>query len=138
VLTVLDGTVLVGYIVATAVVLGGLISLLLAASTRALGGWSWRRFHHLAQTLVPLAGCGVFLGLSALSVTLLRGEGLALPWVGAARAALLVGAAAWSVWLAWRVAGLSTRGAARGLATMCVMLAAGLAVGGWGLLFWTW
>jgi polyferredoxin len=138
VLTLLDGAVLVGYIVLTALVLGGAISVLLAASTRALGAWSWPRFHHLAQTLVPLAGCGVFLGLSALSVTLLRGEGLALPWVGAARALLLAGAALWSAWLAWRVAGLSAHGAARGLATLCVTLAAGLAVGGWGLLFWTW
>jgi polyferredoxin len=138
VLTLLDGAVLVGYIAVTAVVLGGLISVLLAASTRALGAWSWPRFHHLAQTLVPLAGCGVFLGLSALSVTLLRAEGLTLPWVGAARALLLAGAALWSAWLAWRVAGLSAQGAARGLATLWVTLAAGLAVGGWGLLFWTW
>jgi polyferredoxin len=138
VLTVLDGALLVGYVAATAVVLGGLISVLLAASTRLLGAWSWRRFHHLAQTLVPLAGCGVFLGLSALSVTLLRGEGLALPWVGAVRAALLLGAAMWSVWLAWRVAGLSARGFVRGLATIYVMVAAGVAVGGWGLLFWIW
>jgi polyferredoxin len=138
VLTLLDGAVLVGYILTTALVLGGLIGALLAASTRVLGAWSWRRFHHLAQALVPLAGCGVFLGLSALSVTLLRGEGFGLPWVGAARALMLAGAALWSAWLAWRVAGLSARGAARGLATLCVTLAAGLAVGGWGLLFWTW
>jgi polyferredoxin len=138
VLTLLDGALLIGYVLATALVLGGFIGLMLAASTRALGAWSWRKFHHLAQTLVPLAGCGVFLGLSALSVTLLRGEGFALAWIGAARAALLAGAALWSVWLAWQVAGLSARGAARGLATMGVTGAAGLAVGGWGLLFWTW
>jgi hypothetical protein len=138
VLTLLDGALLVAYVLATALVLGGLIGLMLAVSTRALGAWSWRKFHHLAQTLVPLAGCGVFLGLSALSVTLLRGEGFALAWIGAVRATLLAGAALWSVWLAWQVAGLSTRGAARGLATMGVMGAAGLAVGGWGLLFWTW
>ena len=58
------------------------------------------RFHHLAQTLIPLAGCGVFLGLSALSVTLLRAEGFALQWIGFARIGLLAGAFLWSV-LAW-------------------------------------
>jgi polyferredoxin len=138
VLTLLDGAVLIAYILVTAAILGAVLSALIALATRATGRWSWPRFHHLAQALVPLAGCGVFLGLSALSVTLLRAEGLSLSWVGTARAVLLAGAALWSVWLAWRVSGLSARGVSRALATGCVALAAGLGVGGWGLLFWVW
>jgi hypothetical protein len=137
-MTLLDGTVLIAYIVATGLVVGGAVTVLLAGATRALGAWSWPRFHHLAQALVPLAACGVFLGLSALSVTLLRAEGLTLSWVGAARALLLAGAALWSIWLAWRVAGLSARGLPRGLATACVALATVVGVGGWVLLFWVW
>ena len=138
VLTLLDGAVLIGYILTTALVAGAVLTGLLAVATRVLGGWSWRRFHHLTQTLVPLAGCGVFLGLSALSVTMLRHEGFALAWVGFARAGLLVGAAAWSTWLAWRVSGLSAPGASRGLATACVALASAFGVGGWVLMFWVW
>jgi polyferredoxin len=138
VMTLLDGTVLIAYIVATGLVVGGAVTVLLAGATRALGAWSWPRFHHLAQALVPLAACGVFLGLSALSVTLLRAEGLTLSWVGAARALLLAGAALWSIWLAWRVAGLSARGLPRGFATACVALATVVGVGGWVLLFWVW
>jgi polyferredoxin len=138
VMTLLDGTVLIAYIVATGLVVGGAVTVLLAGATRALGAWSWPRFHHLAQALVPLAACGVFLGLSALSVTLLRAEGFALSWVGAARALLLAGAALWSIWLAWRVAGLSARGLPRGLATAAVALATVVGVGGWVLLFWVW
>jgi hypothetical protein len=138
VMTLLDGAVLIGYIGATALVVGGAVTALLAGATRALGAWSWRRFHHLAQTLVPLAACGVFLGLSALSVTLLRAEGMTLSWVGAARALLLCGAALWSIWLAWRVAGLSASGLPRGLATTCVALATVVGLSGWVLLFWMW
>jgi hypothetical protein len=103
-----------------------------------LGRWSWPRFHHLAQTLIPLAGCGVFLGLSALSVTMLRGEGLALLWIGPVRAVLLAGSALWSVWLAWRVAGLSSGGVRRSLATSCIALATAVSLVGWAMLFWAW
>lgn len=139
VLTLLDGALLVGYIVATALVLGTGVSALLALATRGLGPWSWRRFHHLAQTLIPLAGCGVFLGLSALTVTMLRsGEGMVLHWVGTARMLLLAGASLWCVWLAWRVAGLSTHGIKRSLATGCVALAAAPVILAWALLFWVW
>jgi hypothetical protein len=71
-MSLLDGAVLILYIAATAGVIGGFVSLCLAAATLCLGRWSWARFHHLAQSLVPIAGCGVFLGLSALTVTMLR------------------------------------------------------------------
>lgn len=138
VMTLLDGAVLVGYILATALLWGLAFAALLAVATRLLGRWSWQRYHHLAQALVPLAGCGVFLGLSALTVTLLRSEGLALRWVGDVRAALLVGASLWAIWLAWRVAGLSAKGGSRAVATLCVALAALLSDAGWGLLFWGW
>ena len=86
VLTMLDGAILLAYIGLTAIVIGALTCGFLALATRALGRWSWVRFHHLAQSLIPVAGCGIFLGLSALSVTLLRGEGLRLEWVDLARA----------------------------------------------------
>lgn len=138
VMTLLDGAVLLGYIGATTVVIGGIVTALLALATRAAGRWSWRRFHHLTQALVPLAGCGVFLGLSALTVTMLRTEGLILAWVGPLRMLLLAGASLWSVWLAWRVAGEFSHGVRRGLATASVALAAGVGVGSWALLFWLW
>jgi polyferredoxin len=138
VLTILDGVVLLGYIAVAALVMGGVLSAFVALGTRISGPWSWSRFHHLAQALVPLAGCGVFLGLSALTVTMLRSEGLATGWVGPARAALLVGASLWSVWLAWRVAGLSVGGPARWLAAGCIALAVAAADYGWVLLFWQW
>jgi hypothetical protein len=66
------------------------------------------RFHHFAQSLIPVAGCGVFLGLGGITVTMLRAEGLALGFVGPARALLLGAAAVWSIVLGWKIAGLNT------------------------------
>ena len=136
VMTLLDGAVLLAYIGFAALIVGGLASLLVALATRFVGRWSWARFHHLTQSLVPLAGCGVFLGLSALTVTLLRAEGVDLPWVSAVRAALLAGATAWCIWLAWRIAGRSVHGIARAGATLAVAAAALVGDASWTLLFW--
>ena len=54
----------------------------------------------LAYSLVPLGGVGVFLGLSAMTVSHLSAEGLLLPWLPQIRAALLGIAALWSMGLA--------------------------------------
>ncbi|MFX6056048.1 hypothetical protein ABTE97_19540, partial [Acinetobacter baumannii] len=76
------------------------------------------RFHHLAQTLIPMAGCGVFLGLFSITTSMLKSEGVPVFWVSGLRATLLAGAATWSVWLAWRVVGLWATGLRRAAATV--------------------
>ncbi len=139
VLTLLDGIVMVAYIVLTALVLGGGIMVCLALATRAIGRWSWPRFHHLAQSLIPLAGCGVVLGLSALTVTMLRQEGFAMSFVGPLRIAMLAGASVWSLWLAWQIAARYGRGiAGQAMAVAAVTLAVALGDVSWAALFWLW
>jgi polyferredoxin len=138
VMTLLDGAILLGYIGAAMVGLGLGLGALVALAARVLGPFSLRRFHHLTQTLIPIAGCGVFLGLSALTVTFLRGDGIVIPYVAEMRAFLLGGASLWSAWLAWRVAGLSAGGLRRLAATACIAGAAALSVANWVLLFWVW
>jgi polyferredoxin len=107
IMTPLDGMVLASYLLIAALAIGGMASLCLAASARILGGLDWRpRFHHLAQSLIPVAGCGVFLGLFGLTTTMLHAEGFALPFVASARAMLMAAAALWSIVLGWRICGL--------------------------------
>lgn len=137
VLTLLDGAVLLGYILAAALVIGGGAGLCVAVAARLIGPWSWKRFHHLVQSLIPLAGCGVFLGLSMTTVTMLRQEGLDLGFVAGLRGALLLGAALWSMWLAWQIAALHANAAWRRLGAMAPMMLAVTASGAtWAALFW--
>jgi len=139
VLTLLDGAMLLGYIAATTIVCGTVLSAILAASVRLAGAWSWPRFHHLAQALIPMAGCGVFLGLSATTVSLLHADGLDWPdGVAAIRTLMLAGAVLWSGWLAWGIAGRWISGPRRAAVAAGTALAAAASGFCWVLLFWIW
>ncbi len=85
-----------------------------------------------------MAGAGVFLGLSANTVTLLHAEGMRIPALQDLRVLILAGAAVWSVWLAWRIAGRWSGGVARLTPALAVAAANLLAIGSWALLFWLW
>lgn len=136
VLSLLDGALLIGYIFASTVIVGGMVCGCLAAAVRLLGRWSMPRLHHLAQSLIPIAGCGVFLGLSSLTVTMLRAEGLTLDFVGALRAFLLAGASLWSLWLGWQIAGLYAEASRRIVAMLPFSLAVAVSCVTWFTLFW--
>jgi len=139
ILTLCDGALLVAYIAATALVVGTVTAAILALATSALGRWSSRRFHHLALALTPIGGAGVVLGLSSLSVTMLRAEGILLPYVQTVRALVLVAASLWSLRLA---AGIAARYAAapwrRALAVASVGAALTVVNAGWFVLFFVW
>jgi hypothetical protein len=138
-MTFLDGGVLLAYIAATAIAIGAPVSLSLWLAARSLGPSPGARFHHFAQSLIPIAACGVFLGLSAITVTMLRAEGFALGLVGPLRAALLSGAAVWSIVLAWKIAGVATANYRRRcVATVCVALAVSTGAASWAVYFWVW
>jgi polyferredoxin len=136
-LSLLDGAVLIGYILASTVIIGGTVGGCLAAAVRILGRWSMPRLHHLAQSLIPIAACGVFLGLSSLTVTMLHAEGLALDFVGALRALLLAGAGIWSLWLGWKIVGLYAEARAHRIVAMLPFgLAVAVSCASWATLFW--
>ena len=136
-LSPLDGAVLIGYILASAAIIGGIVIACLTATVRILGRWSMPRLHHLAQGLIPVAACGVFLGLSSLTVTMLRAEGLTLDFVGALRAALLSGAGIWSLWLGWQIAGLYAGARTQRIVAMLPFaLAVAVSCASWATLFW--
>jgi polyferredoxin len=136
----LDGSLILGYILATAVVMGSAISVAIGLGSRLLGkGWTAARFHHLMQALIPIGGCGLFIGLSASTVTLLRSEGLRMAWVPRTRIAMLAGATVWSLWLAWKISGRYTQSLPGRVGALAGVLAAlGLVNYAWALMFWIW
>ncbi|HEY0329612.1 MAG TPA: 4Fe-4S binding protein [Rhodopseudomonas sp.] len=136
-MSLLDGAVLVGYLVGMAAGAGGLVAACAALATRLLDRWSTARFHHLVQSFIPLAACGVFLGLSMTTVSLLRNDGLVFGFVGPLRAALLIGAASWSLWLGWQISALYSGAMIRRVAAMLPLGFAVAASGAvWATLFW--
>ncbi len=157
----LDGAVILLFVGATALVVGGavfvglwLADAVLPAMRRpglkdvkdvkdATAGERLRRgfagVHNLAQGLIPAAGAGVFLGLSATTLTLLQHEGLPVGWANPARFVLLALALAWSLRFQWRLAGLRTLNAwHRGAAVVLVALGLLPFVCSWVLFFVVW
>ncbi len=136
VFTWLDGLMILAYIGVTALVIGGWIMAWLRVAARiAVQAVTDRQ---LAYALIPLGGVGVFLGLSALTVTLLLAEGIIIPHLLAIRGTLLVAASGWSLWLAARMlpAKLAPRRRAAVLAVFA--LAAAGAVLPWVVMYYLW
>ena len=136
VFTWLDGLSILAYIGGGALALGStiLISLLIAA--RVAGRMDWRV---LAMGLVPLAGLGVFLGLSMLTLTQLRAEGVMFSSLDGARAALLALAIGWSGWLGLHLLFKGAENLLRAMVAAVFYAVPLVAVGSaWYLLFYTW
>ncbi|UVL42672.1 4Fe-4S binding protein [Pseudomonas sp. B21-040] len=133
----LDGFSIVLYLTASALVLGGGLLILLRAAARLAGDPAL--YLPLSLTLTPLGAAGLFLGLSATTVKLLRYEGLLLEWVQPARACLLLGAIGWCLFLGWkRMARQGITLPRRGGAGVCLLLANAWVGFGWWLQFWGW
>ncbi|AOB32106.1 hypothetical protein AKI39_17390 [Bordetella sp. H567] len=141
----LDGATILFFIAATTAVVGGALYAALWLADRLLPAvqgrsrWGGAGLHKLAQPLIPAAGIGVFLGLSATTITLLKHEGVHALWANPVRFTLLTLAVGWSLRLAWRVMGQRTPSIGRRLAAWLVF-AAGMVPFclAWVLFFVTW
>ncbi|PHV10967.1 hypothetical protein CSQ89_13390 [Chitinimonas sp. BJB300] len=134
----LDGALLLGYMLGNMLVMGSIITSLLVLATWLLGAGR-AVFHHVALSLVPLAGSGLFVGLTATTVTLLKAEQVPLFWVSPSRAVLLTAATLWTLYLGWRIChqyGDSTT--RRLLAWLCLAVTCTAIDLGWAMWFWLW
>ena len=135
----LDGALVTGYILGMGLLMGCALSVIIGLSSRLLGSWQRQRFYHLCQALIPLAGCGVFLGLSALTVNLLKNDSVPVFWISDLRLLLLIGASLWSFWLAQGIMRQYAAPKLQRLAALGVFaLALALVDLNWVLMFWVW
>lgn len=133
----LDGFSIIAYLGLSSLVLGTALMIFMRLAARLAGDRAL--FWPLALTLTPLGGAGLFLGLSATTVKLLRYEGLLLDWVQPARAWLLLAALGWSLLLGWKRLNRERLALPRRVAAgACLLLASGLIGCGWWLQFWGW
>lgn len=105
----LDGACLLIFVAGATAAIGGVLYIALWLADRLLpavapysllGGAG---LHKLAQSLIPSAGAGVFLGLSATTITLLKHEGVQAHWANPVRFTLLTLAVGWTLRLAWHI-----------------------------------
>lgn len=133
----LDGFSIIAYLGLSSLVLGTALMIFMRLAARLAGDRAL--FWPMALTLTPLGGAGLFLGLSATTVKLLRYEGLLLEWVQPARAWLLLAALGWSLLLGWKRLNRERLALPRRIAAgACLSLASGLIGCGWWLQFWGW
>ncbi len=138
VFTWLDGVLIVAYILVTAAVVSIGVSASLWLAARAYGESVRQHACRLAYALIPLAGLGVFLGLSSLTVTLGKAEGLSLGALPLFRAGVLAFGALWSLRLAWLQLSDLRRMTLRVVALAAFACAVTIVVGAWSLLFFRW
>lgn len=133
-----DGFCVVTYIVGHGIVLGGLFSLIMhLASYIAQKGKDF--YTHICLAFIPLGGAGLFLGLTATTVKLIRQNGYAILWVQNVRALLLIGAVIWSFTLAWQI--LTKRqifSIKRFAILVCFAIICLIVFYNWYLMFWGW
>ncbi|MEZ5445949.1 MAG: 4Fe-4S binding protein [Gammaproteobacteria bacterium] len=137
--TWLDGLLILAYIGAAALIIGGWVWSWLHVAAACLPGRRSINAARLAYALIPIGGIGVFLGLSVLTVTMLAAEGVRLPGLEWGRGLLLSAGAAWSAVLGWRLLRFRETPRVRIWAAYGALLAAlsGVLVS-WSLLFFIW
>ncbi len=139
VFTWLDGLGVIAYIGVMALLLGGWITLWLRLAGALLPGNAKQNARWLSYALIPLGGLGVFLGLSSLTVTLLKAEGIVMTWLPEARGALLALAALWSMVLALGMLRRTPATMSRRLfAILAVATSVASVVAPWLFLFYFW
>ncbi|MEZ5627356.1 MAG: 4Fe-4S binding protein, partial [Rhodocyclaceae bacterium] len=131
------GLMILAYIGVAALLIGGWISLWL----RLAGYLTGRARAHLqlAYALIPIGGAGVFLGLSALTVSLLAAEGIDIAHLPLIRGLLLGAASLASLVLAGRMVARMALPAARSQLVMAAFTVAGAgAVLPWVVMYYVW
>ncbi len=138
VFTWLDGIAITVYISGYALLAGGLSWLALVGAARIAGG-AHRNWRSLSLGLLPIAGAGLFLGLSMTTLAQLRAEGWMPPGVGVLRWLILLGALLWSAWLGARLVACScTTLPRRAVALALYLLPLAIAAATWYLLLEVW
>ncbi len=135
----LDGLLILAYIGAAALIIGGWVWSWLHVAAACLPGTRSAHAGRLACALIPIGGIGVFLGLSVLTVTMLGAEGVRLPGLEWVRGLLLYAGAAWSAILGWRLLRRQQASRVRRWVAFGALLAAlsGVLLS-WSLLFFVW
>lgn len=138
VFTWLDGLGILSYISLTTLLVGGWVWSWLRAAGAILPGNGAANARWLTYSLTPMGGIGLFLGLSAMTVSHLAAEGVHIPYLAQTRAVLLGIAVMWSLILAAGMLRLAPSTLRRWLSLSAVAMAVTGITVPWLFLFFLW
>jgi hypothetical protein len=119
----LYGAEVVSYIVIVGFAIGIISTTLISLAVKCTGHLSLTRFNHLAQSLIPLGGCSVFVGLFANTINILQKYAdIAFWWINYLKGALLILATLWSFYLAFKIIQRYTVSIKRRMMSLAFML----------------
>ncbi len=135
----LDGVSILLYIGATTAVIGGSIMAGLWLAGRIIKSETiipW----HLGYSLTPLAGTSVFMGLTALTISMLKAEHITLDWVEPMRISLMLIGYSWMAYLLWqKTTQINKLQWLQRLSAWVVILVGTIPVGlSWYIMFYVW
>lgn len=135
----LDGVSILLYISATTAVIGGSIMAGLWLAGRIIKSETiipW----HLGYSLTPLAGTSVFMGLTALTISMLKAEHITLDWVEPMRISLMLIGYSWMAYLLWqKTTQINKLQWLQRLSAWVVILVGTIPVGlSWYIMFYVW
>ena len=118
------GVELLLYIVGIGFIMGTLELLVIGLAARVANkGYKIAVFNHLALALIPLGACSVFIGLFALTITLLQKyANLGFTWMNDFKGGMLLLATLWSVCLAYQIIKQYTTSVVRMVVSLALML----------------
>jgi hypothetical protein len=117
------GFEVLSYILMVGFLFGSITTILMSAAVKASGELSLRRFNHLSQSLIPLVGCSVFIGLLANTLSILQKYAdIGFLWANYGKAGLLFLATCWSGYIAFKIIKHATSSISRQLISLSFML----------------
>lgn len=134
----LDGLSILIYILANTVFIGGLLLFGLWLASRIIQAKDFIAWK-LGYALTPLAGISIFLGLTALTLSMLKAEHIQVPAIDESRFILLLFACCWSSWLLWKkLTVLDITSSRKISALIAVILSTSLVYSSWAMMFYFW
>lgn len=110
------------YILAVGLGIGSVLTISIIMAVKSAGKFSLARFNQLSQSLIPLGGMNVFIGLLANTLSILQKyANLGFVWANDLKFVLLALATLWSVILAYKIIRNFTVSAARRILSLLLM-----------------
>lgn len=98
------GGEIIFYILTVGLGIGGILTTMIIFAVKSAGKLSLARFNHLSQSLIPLGGMNVFIGLFANTLSILQKyANLGFVWINHLKFILLALASIWSLILAYKI-----------------------------------